>query len=130
MDVDFLLNLFSYGIPRNLGIVAFARAACAFRNFRLCFCKTLFWFKTASKTHEKTMQKAPKRHQKLENIAPFDHFEHMMGIYAGLVTAKSENFEKVLVFEAFWKEKGRLDKVGQGWTRLDGSRPGGMRGTA
>ena len=49
--------------------------------------------------HEKTMQNASKRCQKSENIAPYDHFEHMMGIYAGLVRSKSESVEKVLVFK-------------------------------
>ena len=38
-----------------------------------------------------------------------------MGIYAGLVTPKSENVEKVLVFKAFLKEKGGSAKVGPGW---------------
>ena len=31
------------------------------------------------------------------NMVPFDHFEHMMGICAGLVGPKSENVEKALV---------------------------------
>ena len=62
LDVDFLLNLLSYGIPRNLGIVALAAAACTFRNFRICFFKAPFWFKKASKMGQKTKQNAPKRH--------------------------------------------------------------------
>ena len=61
LDVDFLLNLLSYGIPRNLGIVALAAAACTFRNFRICFFKAQFWFKKASKMGQKTKQNAPKR---------------------------------------------------------------------
>ena len=79
---------------------------------------------------EKTMQKAPKRHQKLENITPFDHFEHMMGICAGLVKPKSENVEKLMVFKTFLKETEGFLKVGRGWSGLDGPRPGGMRGAA
>ena len=62
LDVDFLLNLLSYGIPRNLGIVALAAAACTFRNFSICFFKAQFWFKKASKMSQKTKQNAPKRH--------------------------------------------------------------------
>ena len=128
MDIDFLLSLLFYGIPRNLGIVALVRAACTFRNFRACFCKTLFWFKKASKMHEKTMQNTSKRRQKSKNIAPFDHFEHMMGIYAGLVTPKSENVEKVLVFKAFLKGS-RGPRVIQPSERLaEPDRPGGGRG--
>ena len=94
LDIVFLLSLPFYGIPWNLGIVAPVRTACTFRNFRVCFCKTLFWFRKASKMHEKTMQKAPKRHQNSENITPFDHFEHMMSIYAGLVTPKVKMLKK------------------------------------
>ena len=62
LDVDFLLNLLSYGIPRNLGIVALAAAVCTFRNFSICFFKAQFWFKKASKMSQKTKQNAPKRH--------------------------------------------------------------------
>ena len=56
LDVDFLLNLLSYGIPRNLGIVALAAAACTFRNFRICFFKAPFWLKKAAKIDPKTKQ--------------------------------------------------------------------------
>ena len=39
----------------------------------------------------------------------------VMGICGSLVGPKSGNVEKVLVFKAFWKEKGGSAKVGWGW---------------
>ena len=53
LDVDCLLSLLSYGIPRNLGIVALAWATCTFRNFRFCFSKASFWLKKAPKIDSK-----------------------------------------------------------------------------
>ena len=98
LDADFLLNLLSYGIPRNLGIVALAAAACTFRNFSICFFKAQFWFKKASKMSEKTKQNAPKRRQNS------NHFEHMIGKCASSMRPKSENVKKVIVFNAFLKD--------------------------
>ena len=61
--------------------------------------------------YEKTMQKASKRRHKSKNIAPFDHFEHMMGIYAVLVTPKSENVENVLVLPLLLKGQGCHEEI-------------------